>query len=132
MIKPQTICLDSGRLGSPFPVSQDLFLQTFCRLFLLLKKWQTVSRCLKITENVSFNIASEASYVCILSEQKLIKKAKNGQFGEFLQNWSLRSNSVTRKVTFKRKKIDRKCQNSNATFWAIFKQCGNVRVSQQS
>ena len=35
---------------------------------------------LKFTENVSFNIASEASYVYILSGQKFIKNAKNGQF----------------------------------------------------
>ena len=34
------------------------------------------SRCLKITEKVLFNIASEASYVYILSGQKLIKNAK--------------------------------------------------------
>ena len=33
---------------------------------------------MKITEKVSFNIASEASYVYILSGQKLIKNAKNG------------------------------------------------------
>ena len=39
-----------------------------------------VARCLKITEKVSFNIASEASYVDILSGQKLIKNAKNGPF----------------------------------------------------
>ena len=38
----------------------------------------------KITEKVSFNIASEASYVYILSGQRLIKNTKNGQFGEFL------------------------------------------------
>ena len=31
--------------------------------------------CLKITEKVSFNIASEASYVYILSGQKFIKNA---------------------------------------------------------
>ena len=30
----------------------------------------------KITEKVSFNIASEASYIYILSGQKFIKKAK--------------------------------------------------------
>ena len=36
----------------------------------------TITRCLKITEKVSFNIASEASNVYILSEQKLIKNAK--------------------------------------------------------
>ena len=41
--------------------------------------------CLKITEKVSFNIASEASYVYILSGQKVIKNAKTGQFGEFLK-----------------------------------------------
>ena len=29
---------------------------------------------------VSFNIASEVSYVCILSGQKFIKNAKNGPF----------------------------------------------------
>ena len=36
------------------------------------------TQCLKITEKVSFNIASEASYVYILSGQKYIKNAKNG------------------------------------------------------
>ena len=41
---------------------------------------------LKIAEKVSLhNIVSEASYVYILSGQKLIKNAKNGQFGEFLK-----------------------------------------------
>ena len=35
-----------------------------------------IARCLKITEKVTFNIASEASYVYILSGQKLNKKAK--------------------------------------------------------
>ena len=40
----------------------------------------TRAQCLKITEKVSFNIASEASYVYILSGQKLIKNAKNGPF----------------------------------------------------
>ena len=37
-------------------------------------------QCLKITEKVSFYIASEASYAYILSGQKLIKNAKNGPF----------------------------------------------------
>ena len=35
---------------------------------------------LKITEKVSFYIASEASYIYILSGQKLIKNAKKGPF----------------------------------------------------
>ena len=34
----------------------------------------------KSQKKVSFNIASEASYVYILSGQKLIKNAKNGEF----------------------------------------------------
>ena len=38
------------------------------------------TRCLKITEKVSFNIVSEASYVYILSGQKSIKNGKNGEF----------------------------------------------------
>ena len=36
----------------------------------------TMAQWLKITEKVSLNIASEASYVYILSGQKLIKNAK--------------------------------------------------------
>ena len=60
------------------------------------------SRCLKITEKVSFKIASEASYVYILSGQKLIQSAKNGDFSKTL---SLLSNSVTRHVTWKGQKL---------------------------
>ena len=40
----------------------------------------TDARCLKIREKVSFNISSEASYVYIMSGQKLIENAKNGHF----------------------------------------------------
>ena len=40
----------------------------------------TITQCLKITEIVSFYIASEMSYVHILNGQKLIKMFKNGQF----------------------------------------------------
>ena len=47
------------------------------------------SRCLKITDKVSFNIASEASYVYILSGQKLIKNAKNGPFWRVFENLKL-------------------------------------------
>ena len=47
------------------------------------------SRCLKITEKVSFNIASEASYVYIVSGQKLIKNAKNGPFWRVFENLKL-------------------------------------------
>ena len=46
----------------------------------LFKKWKKpefLPQFLKITEKVSFNIASEASYVYILSGQKFIENAKN-------------------------------------------------------
>ena len=56
-------------------------------MILLAKKY--APRCLKITEKVSFNIASEASYVYILSGQKLIKNAKNGQFWQVFENLKL-------------------------------------------
>ena len=36
----------------------------------------------KLFENVSFNFASVASYVYILSSQKFIKNAIKGQFGD--------------------------------------------------
>ena len=49
-------------------------------------------------------------------------------FGEFLEIWSVRSKSVTRRVTFNRTKIGGKCQNSNVTFWVIFKQYAWIHV----
>ena len=84
------------------------------------------SQCLKITEKVAFNIASEASYVYILSGQILIKSANIGPIYSVFENLKLQSNSVTRQVTFNRTKIGGKCQNlkiKNATFWVIFKHC---------
>ena len=44
------------------------------------------AQCLKITEKVSFNIAS---YVYILSRQKLIKNAKNGPIWRVFENLKL-------------------------------------------
>ena len=76
----------------------------------------------KSQKKVSFNIASEASYVYILSRQKFFKNAKKGQFCHFLENRSLWSNSDTREVNFNLTKIGRKCQNSNGTFRVISKQ----------
>ena len=56
------------------------------RNYILLKlsldtlKYFKESQCLKIMGKVSYNIASVESYVHILSGQKFIKSAKNGQF----------------------------------------------------
>ena len=44
------------------------------------------TRCLKIPEKVSFDIASEASYVYILSGQKLIQNAENCPFWRVFEN----------------------------------------------
>ena len=52
-------------------------------------KAATLAQCLKIAGKVSFNIASEANYVYILSGQKLIKNAKNGQFWRVFENLKL-------------------------------------------
>ena len=48
--------------------------------------FENVSRCVKITEKISFNIASEASNVYILSGQKFIKNAKNGPIWWVFEN----------------------------------------------
>ena len=47
--------------------------------------WEKLAQCLKITEKVSFNIASEASYVW----QKVIKNAKNYSFWRAFENLKL-------------------------------------------
>ena len=50
---------------------------------------EKITQCLKISEKVSFNVASEASYVYILSGQKFIKNTKNGQFWRVFENLKL-------------------------------------------
>ena len=60
-----------------------------CFLKITIRQIKAVARCLKITEKVSFNIASEASYVYILSGQKFIKKAKNGPLRRVFENLKL-------------------------------------------
>ena len=103
-----------------------------CQIVILLQ-FRSISSSLLLTLNTMFQNCRKSlisqSQQCERSElrlhfgQKLIKNAKNGQFGEFLKNWSWRSNSATRQVNFNETKIGWKCQNSNATFWVIFKQC---------
>ena len=61
------------------------------------------------------------------------KNAENGQFGEFVKNWSLRSNSVTRQVNFNWEKIGGKYQNSKIQmrqFWLFSKTFGpKIQIS---
>ena len=58
------------------------------------------SKYLKIIEKVPFNIASEASTVYILSRQKLIKNAKNGQFWRVIENLKLAVKQLYQTVQF--------------------------------
>ena len=51
----------------------------------------TLPRCLTITEKVSFNIASEASYLYIFSAQKFIKNARQWSKLVTFGIWSLQS-----------------------------------------
>ena len=82
-----------------------------------------MSQCLKITEKVTFNIASEASYVYILSGQKFIK---NGQFWRLFENLKLAVKQCYQTGQFQWDKNLMKMpklKNSNETFWVIFKHC---------
>ena len=81
---------------------------------------------MKITEKVSFNIASEASLAYILSGQKSIKNAKNGPICKFFWKHEACGHTVLpdRSVSIRQKMVENaKTKNSNATFWVIFKQC---------
>ena len=55
------------------------------RIETILYASETSTR-LKITRKVSFDIASETSYVYSLRRQKLSKNAKNGQFWRVFEN----------------------------------------------
>ena len=55
----------------------------------LYPKTDLLTQCLKIIEKVASTIASEASYVYILSGQKLIKNGKNGPFWRVFENLKL-------------------------------------------
>ena len=59
----------------------------------------------------------------LLIRQKLVKSAKIKKIRSDILD-DLRSNRVTRQVTFNRTKIVQKCQNSNDLFSVIFKHCG--------
>ena len=84
-------------------------------LFFFTVVTQVSSQCLKITEKVSFNIASEASYVFILSGQKFIKNAKNGPFWRVLEKLE---NAVKQcyQTTIRQNAENATIKKSNATY----------------
>ena len=73
---------------------------------------------------VSFNIASEASYVYIWNGQKLIKKAKNSQF------WKSKVCSQTvlpdRSLLIEQKLVENTKIQMRHFEWVIFKQCAFI------
>ena len=77
------------------------------------------ARCLKIPKNVSFNIASEASYVYILCGQKFIK---NGQNGEFCQTEATCLTVLPDRPHLIEQKLieSAKIRNSNEAFFGDF------------
>ena len=80
--------------------------------------YSTDSLCLKITEKVSFNIASEASYIYILSGQKLIYS--KGFISSF-QFWHFSSIFVQLELTSLVTLFDCKLQVlKNSPKWIIF------------
>ena len=98
---------------------------------LLFKIWRHT-----VFENhnkVSFNIASEASYVYILSGQKLIKNTQNGPFWRVFEKPEACGQTVLpdRSLLIGQKMVEnaKMSKIENATFWVVFKQCeGMIRV----
>ena len=131
------------RWSESFLTSRTSFLhfppfQSLTQKIFIFSTWNLVktvlspfSQCLKITEKVSFNIGSLASYVYILSGKSSLKMPKKG---DFLKAWNLRSSSVTRQVNFNRQKKWWKitifnCENSSILpFLTILKcKCSSLR-----
>ena len=73
-------------------------------------------------KKVSFIIASEASYVYILSRKKFIKNTKNGQFGMFWQTEATILTVLPDKPTLIEQKLieSAKIRNSNEAFFGDF------------
>ena len=100
--------------------------------YLAWKIWIPIrARCLKITEKVLFNIASEAAcYAYILNGQKLSnKKRQKSPFGRVFENLKLAVIQCYQTGQFYKDKNwwkMSKFKNSNATFWEVFKQCAKV------
>ena len=94
------------------PYVPSIFLT--CAAEWMIKIWDHNStlvhtQCLKITEKVSLNFASEASYVFTLIGQKLIK---NGQFWRVFENLKIAVKQRYQIGQFQSAKIGRKCQNA--------------------
>ena len=80
------------------------------------------ARCLKITAKVSFNIASEATFSFWVDKSQ-IKMPKMVHFGVFLKACA-QTVLPDRSALIGQKLVENaKIENSNATYWMIFKHC---------
>ena len=89
MISSIVLCL---RFDTVLEISIYLWFSYFQVRPKFLKKMPKLhlfALCLNITEKVAFNIASEASYLYILSGKKLITNAKNGPFWRVIESLKL-------------------------------------------
>ena len=68
--------------------------------------FQGKAQCLKITQKVSFKMASEASYVFILSGPKLIKSAKNVVFWQVFDNYKLAVKEYYQRILMGQKLVE--------------------------
>ena len=77
----------SRRLGVTLGVTEEesgfLRFQSLIMFYFCKKRRSGLARCFKFTGKVSFNIASEASYVYILSGQNFIENAKYADLSSF-------------------------------------------------
>ena len=70
------------------------------------------SRCLKITKKYHSTLQAKRATFTFWVDKSSLKMPNMVHFCEFLETWSLWSNSVTRQVSFNRTKIGGKCQNA--------------------
>ena len=81
-----------------------------------------LSRCVNIVlNNTVFENHRKKSHSTLRAKRATftfyLEIPKMVHFAEFLKTWSLRSNSVTRQVSFNRTKIGGQCQNSKIQMW---------------
>ena len=94
---------------------------TFLKCKVIKVQVQHTPQCLKIRPKSRIQYCELRSYVYILSGQKFIKNAKNGQFGQVFENLKLAV-----KQCYQTGQKIAKIEKSNAKFYGIFKQCGTT------
>ena len=98
--------INTCRLGYPLKFSSRPRSNHWTEVRLLLNQFKNFFKGCLVMVWARFRFWVDKSY---------LKMPKMVHFGEILKTWSLRSNSVTRQVSFNRPKISGKCQNSNET-----------------